>query len=205
MNPTNNVIFVQKIIGYSLPTIIHKQPKHIEKCFEVNNIWEDTIINYMEYIWGHKGNGDLTFGHWALSYRGKEITSEKFWKKIAQKPESFFEKYWNQKSSLYKTLGELIWHSATRSIESSQFWEIIAQKNDSIFEFWNQKNSLGYTVWECGDGATGILGPYKIKSNKFWEIILQKPKSFIDKHKSQNEKLPLILLRKKEDTLLEKN
>jgi ankyrin repeat protein len=123
MNPTTRIFFIQKIIGYAMPKKIEEIPKQLETCFEVNDNWNETVIYYLDHIWTSKGNYDKnTVWHWAVMH----IKSEKFWEVIAQKDDSFFEKYWN----ISNRYGDTVLHYAVKGIKSENFWEIIAQKND---------------------------------------------------------------------------
>jgi hypothetical protein len=81
MDPTTRIIFVQKIIIYSVPIEIIYIPKQLENYFKVNNTWGETVINYLDHVWNQKGFNESTVWHLAVS----GIKSEKFWETIAQK------------------------------------------------------------------------------------------------------------------------
>jgi hypothetical protein len=51
MNPLNKIIFIQKVIEYGLPRKINNiLLNQIEKYFNVNKNWEETIINYSDNV-----------------------------------------------------------------------------------------------------------------------------------------------------------
>ena len=71
MNPTNKIPFIKKIIEYSLPDLIFEMPEQIEICLKVNDIWFETIVNYLDYNWCYVTDEyNKGFWHYAVGRNG---------------------------------------------------------------------------------------------------------------------------------------
>jgi hypothetical protein len=179
MNPTTRIVFIKKIIKYSLPDLIFEMPEQIELCSQVNDTWFETVVDYLDYDWCHNiDKYEGGFWHYAVS-KHNGIKLDKFWEIIANKPENWFSKVgWNMQNRCEYT----VWHLAAKEdgIVLEKFWEIIAQKSDDFFDNngWNIQDYEGDTVWHK------ILLERKL--NKFWEIIAQKDKRVFKYWNRQN-------------------
>jgi hypothetical protein len=176
-NPATKIIFIQRIIKYSLPNDAPNVPKQLNTYLEVNNDWEKTIIDYpsyFDYVWDLEDKNRNSIWHYATKY----IKSDKFWEMIAQKDDDYFQS-WKKISYLLfeKSLGR-VWVNAIKNIKSNIFWETIIQKDNAFANLWiynKQINGTNLSNWD--------LIFENIKSEKFWEIIAQKDDDFFEQFK----------------------
>jgi hypothetical protein len=182
----DKIIFIQKIIKFSLPKTIAKIPQKLKTCFNVNSNWRETVIDYLDDIWNQKNKvRDYSFsskyrlfshiptqknymGKKVLHYALDLIESDKFWEIIAQESNSFFQSWDKKENDDDNIQDNTIWHYAIKKIKSENFWKIIAKKDDSFFESWNK--IIGYwnntTIWNYAIN--------NLEFNTFWELISQK-------------------------------
>jgi hypothetical protein len=166
MNPVNNIKFIQKIMEYSLSNYPETIINRLDIYIKVNGVWEETIINYMNFIW--YGKNHLAIWNYAVC----NLQSDKFWENFALQDDTFFKEL-NKKfldNDIY-WCSDTIWHDLVQSKKSEKFWDIIANKPDIFFnKFWRLKNKNGFTVWHRA--VNGNI------STNFWEIIAQKDDEF---------------------------
>jgi hypothetical protein len=161
MNPLTRIIFIKKIIEYTLPVEKNEIAisKQLDILFCVNLDWCETVGDYLDDIWNQKDIYGNTVWHHAI----RRIDSELFWNIVALQSDEWFEKRWDQTNIWKKT----VWHYATKRIRSDKFWEIIANKPKDWFDkFWNQVDFSYHTV--CDYAIENI------ESEKFWEITRNK-------------------------------
>jgi 8-oxo-dGTP pyrophosphatase MutT (NUDIX family) len=187
-NPSEKVVFIQKIIMSSLPKNIEDIPEKMAQLFNVNKSWRDTIINYLDEVWEKKDAKNRPL--WEYIAVEKNTYSSEFWKFF-----SMMDKYlslWSQsvkydhidsvprdnpfgksgKGRFTKTmLGtpflNTIWHHAVVNIPDV-FWEEFVKKNN-LYEYlqhWKGTNGVGNNVWH--------LAIREGKSDKFWEELFKK-------------------------------
>jgi hypothetical protein len=169
MNPINNVIFIKKIIEYSLFLKADKTPKegqHLNHILLAKKLGMD-VPEEEYFFFSSKINKipkqlELYF----------EVNDE--W---ADTVINYLDHVWNLKDISYNN-DETVWAYAVKTIESIKFWKVIAQKdNHWFYNSWVDGYRTNHTIWHY---ATCIHS--KIPEI-FWDIIVQKDDNFFENQK----------------------